>query len=62
MSTYGRDVDKTKCRSFLIKDEKLIEKYNQICKKVTNLSEKDLTATRYQWKTKMKFNIRNFNT
>ena len=30
MSTYRRDFDKTKCMSFLIKDEKFLEKYNKI--------------------------------
>ena len=30
MSAYRRDFDKTKCMSFLIKDEKLLGKYNKI--------------------------------
>ena len=30
MSAYRRDYDKTKCISFLIKDEKFLEIYNQI--------------------------------
>ena len=30
MSAYRRDFDKTKCISFLIKDEKFLEMYNQI--------------------------------
>ena len=33
MSVYRRDIDKTKRMSFLIKDEKLLEKYNKIWKK-----------------------------
>ena len=33
MSTYRRDFDKTKCMSFLIKNEKLLEKYYEIWKK-----------------------------
>ena len=33
MSAYRRDFDTTKCMSFLIKDEKLLEKYNEIWKK-----------------------------
>ena len=36
MSVYRRDFHKTKCMSFLIKDEKLLEKYNEIWKKVSN--------------------------
>ena len=30
MSAYRKGFDKTKCMSFLIKDEKLLEKYNEI--------------------------------
>ena len=33
MSAYGKDFDKTECTSFLIKDEKLLEKYDEIWKK-----------------------------
>ena len=40
MSAYNRDFDKTKCISFLIKDEKLLEKYNQILEKVSNINKK----------------------
>ena len=35
MSAYRRDFDKTKCMSFLIKDEKLLKKYCKICTKVS---------------------------
>ena len=38
MSTYRRDFDKTKCMSFLIKDEKLL--YNEIWKKVSSITKK----------------------
>ena len=34
MSAYRRDFDKIKCTSFLIEDEKVLEKYNEICKKM----------------------------
>ena len=33
MSAYLKYFDKTKCTSFLIKDENLLEKYNEIWKK-----------------------------
>ena len=33
LSAYRRDFDKTEIMSFLIKDEKLLEKYNEFCKK-----------------------------
>ena len=39
MSAYNRDFDKTKCISFLIKYEKLLEKYNQILKNVSNINK-----------------------
>ena len=34
MSAYRRDVDETKNMSFLIKDNKLLEKFNEIYEKV----------------------------
>ena len=39
MSAYGRDFDKTKCMSVLIKmrNDKLLEKYNKIWKKVSDI-------------------------
>ena len=33
MSSYRRDFNKTRCMSFLIKDEKLLQKYNEVRKK-----------------------------
>ena len=50
MSTYRKDFDKTKCMSFLIKDENLLEKYNEIWKKSTILSKKNLTVNLYKMK------------
>ena len=40
MIVYERDFDETKCMSFLIKDEKLFEKYNEIWRKVRNIIKK----------------------
>ena len=37
MSGYRRDFDKTEFMSFLIKDEKLLKKYNEIWEKVSNI-------------------------
>ena len=37
MTAYRRDFDETKYMSLLIKDEKLLEKYNEIGKKVRNI-------------------------
>ena len=37
MSVYRRDFDKTKCMNFLIKNDKLLKKYNEIWEKVINI-------------------------
>ena len=51
MSTYRRDFDKTKCISFLIKDEKLLEKYKEIWKKSQQHYQKGIWQQPYiQWK------------
>ena len=44
MSAYRRDFDKTKFMSFLIKDEKLLEKYNKIWKNVSNIILKEFDS------------------
>ena len=36
MSVYRRDFDETKFMSFLVKDDEFLEKYNEICTKVSN--------------------------
>ena len=41
MSAYRKDFDDTKCMSFLIKDDELLEKYNEIWKKVKNIIKKE---------------------
>ena len=41
MSAYRRNFDETKCVSFLTKDEKLLEKYNEIWKKVSSITKKE---------------------
>ena len=46
--SYRRDLDKTKCLYFLIKDEKLLEKYNEIRKKMSvTLLKKNLIVNLY---------------
>ena len=40
MSAYGRDFDETKYMSFLINDEELLEKYNEILEKVKKQYQK----------------------
>ena len=41
MSANRRDFNKTKCISFLIKDEKLLEKYNEIWRNVSSIIKKE---------------------
>ena len=50
MSAYRSDCDKTKYMSFLIKDEKWLEKYSEIWKKSATLSKKNLTVNLYTMK------------
>ena len=40
MSAYRRDFDETKYISFFIKDNKLLEKYNEIYDKVSKIIKK----------------------
>ena len=44
MSAYRRDFDKSKCISFLIKDDKLLEKYNEFWEKLTNIIKKEFDS------------------
>ena len=44
ISAYRRNFDKTKCVSFLTKDEKLLEKYNEIWKKVSSITKKEFDS------------------
>ena len=44
MTAYRRDFVKTKCMYVLIKDEKLLEKYKEIWKKVSNIIEKEFDS------------------
>ena len=46
MSAYRKDFNETKYISFLIKDDKLLEKYNEIWKKV-KISRKNLILNQY---------------
>ena len=40
MSAYRRDFDDTKYMSFLITDDELLEKYNEIWEKGKNINQK----------------------
>ena len=63
MSVYRRDF---KCMSFLIKDEKLVEKYSEHWKRVSNMIKNEFDynsvySVKYI-KTKIKFYNGKFNT
>ena len=44
MSAYRKDFDETKCMSFLIKDDELLEKYNEIWETVKNSINKEVDS------------------
>ena len=44
MSSYRREFDETKYASFLIKDDELLEKYNEIWEKVKNSTIKEFDS------------------
>ena len=44
MSAYRKDFDETKCMSLLIKDDELLEKYNEIWKSVKNIIKKEFDS------------------
>ena len=46
MGAYRTNFDKAKCLSFVIKVEKLLEKYNKLRKKLLALSKKNLTVNK----------------
>ena len=66
MAAYRRDFDKIKYLSFLIKDNKLIEKYNEIQDKVSKFVEKIFDSEHIYngkyLKTKIKSYERKINT
>ena len=47
MSIYKRNSYKTRSMYFLIKDEKCLQKYNEICEKVSNIIKKNLIVNLY---------------
>ena len=61
MSAYRRDFDETKYMPFLIKDDELLEKYNEIWEKVKNSIKKELDSKpRYNEKY-LKAKVKSYN-
>ena len=61
MSEYRRNFDKTKSMSFLIKGEKLLEKYNEIWKKVSKIIKKEIDSNPVYNEKYMKIKIKFYN-
>ena len=61
MNAYGRHFDKTICMSFLNKDEKLLEKYNEIWKKISNIIKKEFDNKPVYNKKYLKTKIKSYN-
>ena len=47
MNAYRRDFDETKCMSFLIRNDELLEKYNETSDKVRKVIKKRFTSELY---------------
>ena len=61
MSAYSRDFHKTKCMSFMIQDENLIRKYNEIWKKVSNIIKKEFNSKPVYNKKYLRTKIKPYN-
>ena len=57
----SRNFDKTKSMSFLIKGEKLLEKYNEIWKKVSKIIKKEIDSNPVYNEKYMKIKIKFYN-
>ena len=44
MTTYRKDFDETKFKSFQMKDDELLEKYNEVYEKVKNSLRKEFDS------------------
>ena len=61
MSAYSRDFDETKYISFLIKNNELLEKYNEIWKKVKNSLKKEFNSKPVHNEKYLKPKIKSYN-
>ena len=51
MNAYRKDFEEIKCISFLIKDDELLKKHNEIWKKVKSLKKKKLIVNQFIMKS-----------
>ena len=61
MCAYRKDFDETKYMSFLIKDDELLEKYNEIWEKVKNIIKKEFDSEPVYTEKYLKAKIKSFN-
>ena len=61
MSAYRRDFDESKYMSFLIKDNEILEKYNEICEKVKNSIKKEFDSEPVHNQKYLKAKIKFYN-
>ena len=61
MNAYRRDFNKTKCMSFLIKDERLRENTMKLRKKVSNIIKKEFDSELVYNEKYLKTKIKSYN-
>ena len=61
MSAYRKDFDETKYMSFLIKDDELLEKYNEIWEKVKNSIKEEFDSKPVYNEKYLKAKIKSYN-
>ena len=61
MYAYRKDFDETKYVSLLIKDDKLLEKYNEIWEKVSNIIYKEFDSNPVYNEKYIKTKIKSYN-
>ena len=61
ISAYRSDFDETKYKSFLIKDDELLEKYNEIWGRVTNSIKKEFDSEPVYNEKYLKAKIKSYN-
>ena len=61
MSAYRKDFDETKYVSFLIKDDDLLEKYNELWEKVKNIIKKEFDSEPVYNEKYLKVKIKFYN-
>ena len=62
MCTYKRDFDETKYMSLLIKDNQLLEKYDEIWDKVSNVIKKGFDSEHVYNEKYLKSEIKSYET